>query len=491
MKNSLKTTKITFIVLMIIGLLVIGLAIYMALGGKNLSSGKKPTPSPSPSPSPTLGAIRTEGDTKCDVLVLSVDTAAKTIRVYEPENDIYLTLSYTGTTDIKNRFGEVISASLLKPYTIAEASYDIADNRLYRLYQCEDFWKYEEPASWSLSFDKKMMTINDANYRVSANVAAFAADGEYQASLLSNMDIINVYGKGQRVFAIELVHGHGTIFVMNEAPFLGGSLFVDNVYAGQITEGFALGIREGSYEISFSLGDLNGKQEVTVDRNGTAIIDMKQYAATETTYGMVTFWLTPENAQLFVDNFYYPSNEPIKLSYGTHFVEVSAEGYTSWGGMITVSTEEMSLTIGLVEQFFPTSTPSPTPSPEVTEEPEPTETPGPTSAAGSPTPTPETTAGPTPGTDEKPSPTPELPGDSTSENSTKVTISWFPSSVITVDSVYVGTTDASGLLEVELSYGNHVIGLTRTSLDGSTRPKTYQITVDANTSKLLSFPTGS
>ena len=57
-------------------------------------------------------------------------------------------------------------------------------------------------------------------------------------------------------------------------------------------------------------------------------------------------------------------------------------------------------------------------------------------------------------------------------------IVWYPASVVTVDSIYVGTTDASGILTVSLEPGTHSFELVRVLLDGSTPPK--KCTADVN-----------
>jgi len=470
MRNSLKTTKITFVVLFIIALLIIGLATYVSLNGVSIN---KPKPTPTPTPTPTQAVVKTDGDTTCDAVIVSVSTEEKMIRIYEPESAKYIDLSYTGATDIRDRFEKVISATQLSACTIAEVSFDSESGKLYHLYLDDDYWFYENPPSWDMKLDKGMLTISSQNYRLAENVATFCEDGVYDVTQITDMDQINVYGKGQRVFAIMLVQGHGTLYVMNESEFVGGSFYVDNVYAGQITEGFKLVIREGKYEVSFSLGDLNGKETVTVSRNGTSVVDMKTYTEDKKEYGFVTFFVKPEGAQLFIDNYYYDTSEAVKLPYGTHYIEVMAQGYTSFGGSITVDSAAMSLQINLVLMTYSTPTPTPAEEPDVS--PSPTEEPD-----VSPTPGPEAELTPT----ETPTPTP-APAD----NEKEITLSWYPSSVVIVDSVYVGTTDSAGSLKVVLTYGTHIIKLTRTAIDGTTQPKTYEVTVSGATSAYLSIPT--
>ena len=470
MKNSLKTTKVTFVVIMIIGLLVIGLAVYAGFEG-TVKKPSKPTGTPAPSPS-NAPSVPVNGDATEDAVVMKVDIALKKITVYLPEKDKYLDLSYSGSTDIRTAFGNVISASVLTPASIAEVSYSESENKLLHLYLKNDFWTAEGATDWELTLAQSMIRIGDKNYRISKDVATVGPDGPFDLSQLGATDVINISGKNGRVYVVELVLGHGTLYVMNEKNFVGGSLFVDNVFAGQITEGMAMSMREGTYEISFSKGDLNGKEEVTINRNGTAVINLEPYEQISTDYGYVDFRIKPADAALYIDNFYYDHTEPVRLAYGTHSVEVAKQGYVTWSGTITVGTETMKQPIELAEQFAPTPTPTPVDEPEITGTDEPVDSPTPTE-----------TLIPTP---VDPTPTPVKEPE---EGEVSVTFIWFPSAVISVDSNYIGTTDASGKLTAKIKYGSHTVSLVRTTIDGQTLPKTYQITINADTPTVLSFPT--
>ena len=79
--------------------------------------------------------------------------------------------------------------------------------------------------------------------------------------------------------------------------------------------------------------------------------------------------------------------------------------------------------------------------------------------------------------------TPEA-GQTVKEEMITVRMVWYPTSVVSVDAVYVGTTDASGILTTKLQKGTHVVELTRIHLDGSTQPKKYTVDVNEQTTVL-------
>lgn len=512
MRNSLKTTKITGITLLIIGVLIIGSVVYASIAATPGITKKTPSATPVPSSTPTDVPHAVDGDTTKDILIVSVDTDKSVIWCYEPESNMYLDLKYSGATDIKSKFGQTISARILEKGTIAEVSYDKADGKLYHLYLSADYWHYEKPLIWDLDLAGGMMRVGSINYHVSADVPTFAPDGEYDPKLLSEMDVINVIGKGTYVFGLELVYGHGTLYAMNEKDYIGGSLFVDNVYAGQITEGFMMSIREGNYEISYSLGELNGKQEISMNRNGTVVVDMSPAVDKNVEYGYVDFSISPSGADLFIDNKFYQNHVSVKLAYGQHVVEVSVQGYSTWTGLITVNSEKMNFNVQLVRYFVPTPTPTaepffevptPTPDPNATPTPTPdpnvtlmpTSTPAPTedpnvtptlTPTGNPDVTPTLT--PTPGPDATPVPSP-TPTPNPGAETLETVIVWYPKAIITVDSVYVGQTNDAGEITVKMDYGKHVLGAIRLEIDGVTPPKTYTIEVSEATPARIKLPT--
>lgn len=501
MRSSLKTTKLTGITMLIIGVLIIGAVVYASADGKIAKIGKKPTGTPTPTVTPTEVPAPVDGDTTKDILVVSVDTENFVIRGYNAADDEYLDLKYNGATDIKSKFGQTISARLLERGIIAEASYDKADSKLYHLYLSNDYWHYEKPLSWDMDLAGGMMRIDNLNYRIFEDVPTFAPDGEYDPKQLSGMDVINVVGKGTYVFGLELVYGHGTVYAMNEREFIGGSLFVNDVYAGQITEGFMLSIREGEYEISFSRGELNGKQEIAVKRNGTAVVDMGPFVEKEQDFGIVNFRISPANADLFVDSKYYQNHSGIKLAYGQHVVEVSLQGYATWTGIINVLTEKLDFAVTLVERFVPTPTPTavpffelPTPTPIPEDWAEPTETPVPTPAENpdvtpTATPTPDPNATPTPSQDPDATVTPTPTPAEEKPQSVDTVIIWYPNSIITLDTAYVGMTNADGELPLTLTYGKHILGCTKLSVEEISTPKNYTFDVNENTPARIKFPT--
>lgn len=513
MKDSLKSTKTTVLCCIIIGILLIGLAVFITLsdGGWSFLKPAKPTPTAGVQPTPTDSAIKTEGDMTEQVLIISVNTEEKTLRVHEPLSDEIRTLQYAGSTDIRNRFGSTIAATQISNGSIAEISYDSKSGQAYRITLTDGEWFLEKASGLKINLDKGMLSIGETNYRCSTGTVVLSEGETYPISKLSELDVVNLRGIGDRVYLIELLRGHGTLYLMNEADFIDGDLYIDYTFSSRITPGMAVVLPEGSYQISISKEELQGEGTINISKDGTTIFDAITFLPVETEQGSVAFLIEPEGADLYVDSRQRNPENKVVLPYGEHVVEVFMTGMTSWQGKITVCSPEMDIVINLVEKPIATPTPIPTSSPE------PTEVPGNPDGSeedgdrednpdgsqedgdGEDNPDGSQEDG---GSEDNPDGS-EEDGDSEynpddeepeptgvpQDGSIEVQIFWHPTSIVRVDSEYAGMTDASGLLRLDMSYGTHVISLTRMVIDGQTQPVTYTVEID-NTTVLLRFPTG-
>lgn len=482
MRNKLNSTKTTIICCIIIGVLVIGLSVYVAFSDSNRwlkEAGV--TPAPTTVLAPTQVALPTYGDTNAVVLVVAADSGQSKVKVYEPEQDVEYELFYTGTTDIRDRFGSVIAGMQIDVGSIAEVSFDAESGRMYFLYQIEPDWCYEKQSNVELNVEKGILTVAGNNYRVSKNTAVLEAGEQILISELAAVDELSVLGMGDRTFLIERSKGHGVLQIKNSGAFVGGRLFIDGKNAEEVKGEMHLTMREGDYHLKLVKGDMCAEKTLVVPKNAVVQWDLAEFLPAEPVLGRVEFLLEPEDAELYIDNERQRNKAFAELEYGEHVLGLYKDGYVGWTGKITVSTEEMVFSVSLVPEPIPTPTSAPTP--PLTEIPTDTSR-LPDSIGAKITPTPEAVV--TPSANDLPhtETEQELEGKTEEREIIEVQIVWYPTSVVSLDSAYVGMTDASGVLAVKLQSGTHVVELTRILLDGSTQPKKYTVDVNAQTTVL-------
>ena len=466
MRNKLNSTRTTIICCVIIGFLLIGLSVYTVFADKEKRRGEEGTAqAPTQVPSPTQVLLSTQGDTDAVVLVFAVEGELNRMKAYEPEKDASYELFYTGTTDIRDRFGAVIAGKQIDVGTIAEVSFDAESGRLYSLRQKEPDWRYERQGNVVLNVEKGMLTVDGNNYRVSEHIVVLEAGELILLSELASVDELTVMGMGDRAFLIERNRGHGALRITNSGAFAGGSLYIDGKKAEEIKGEMHLTMREGEYHLKLIQGEMCAEKSLAIIKGVTVEWDLSEFLPAEPVFGRVELLLEPEDAELYIDNELQTNKAFAELEYGEHILGLYKDGYVGWTGKITVSTEEMVFSVALVPEPVPTSTPTPTPTSMLT-------------------PTPELVV--PPADDEVPlAGTEQEPEEKTEEREKiKVQIVWYPTSVVSVDSDYVGMTDASGVLTTELKTGTHTVELTRVLLDGSTLPQKHTVNVNAQTTVL-------
>lgn len=457
MRDSLKSTKTTIICCVIIGILLIGLSVYAAFIDSDNRGWKETEKSSelSKSPTPTTVVLPTQGDTEAEVLVLEVDDAHNRITAYLPAEDREMDLYYTGTSDIRDCHGAVIAGVQVDVASIARVSYDAQSGILYSLAQVEADWIYEKQARVTINTEKEMLTVAGNNYRCGKNVVVMSEGERIALSELASVDELTVCGMGDRAFLIERVSGHGMLQLSHVDAFIGGIFYIDGKEAETVTGDMKMTMREGEYRLALEMDELYAEKTVTIQRGAETEWDLSEYLPPKIMYGTVEFILEPDGADLYIDHQLQENTASVKLEYGEHVIGLYKDGFVDWTGKITVSSEEMLFSVSLVPA------PSPTPSPTPTVTPIPTESPNPEEGVQE-----------------------EETDDDTEKDMIETKIIWYPTSVVTIDSVYAGTTDAAGVLTKKLTYGTHVIELTRILLDGSTQPKTYTVDVNAQSAVL-------
>jgi len=462
MRSSLKSKKTTIICCVIIGILLIGLSVYVAFADSE--NRRRPdtekVPTASNALTPTEIVLPSQGDTESEVLVLEVDAVHNRIAVYLPTEDRQMDLYYTGGSDIRDRHGAVIAGIQVDIASVARVFYGVESGILYSLTQLEADWNYEKQSRVIINTEKEMLTVAGNNYRCGKNVVVMSGGERIALSELASVDELTVYGMGDRVFAIERVSGHGILQLSNADAFVGGKFYIDGKEAEAVTGDMKMTMREGEYRLALEQGDLYAEKTITIQRGVDTDWDLSEYLPPEIMYGTVEFILEPDGADLYIDHQLQENTAFAKLEYGEHVIGLYKEGYVDWTGKITVSSEEMLFSVSLVPAPTPTPSPIPTPTPIPAESPDL-----------------EPEADPNGVTEPVDQEEPEA-------DMIETKIIWYPTSVVTIDSVYAGTTDAAGVLTKKLTYGTHVIELTRILLDGSTQPKTYTVDVNAQSAVL-------
>ncbi len=515
MKNSLRNTKIIVFSSIVIGILIITMVIFASLD-KETSDELTPELTETPVPTEVLTANYPENAQTATVLVIYVDTVNQTFTFYDPNKDEAFLLNYNNTTNLMNKFGQIITAAQVSTGDITDLVYDSQTSELYELQFSDDYWEYDSVIAPDINTNKNILNINNINYRCSNDVIVNSNGDLYTLAELYTIDKVNIRGVGERVFIIDIINGHGSVAFINEDEFIGGSLYLNEDFAGQVTENMTVYLPEGTYDITIANGELSGTRTLTIDRFGTAVFDASEFGTPVYETGTVDFTISPEGADLYVDDSYEFYQTGLDLTYGEHVVEVSLGGYVTWTGTIEVSKDYSSIQISLAEgtvttdgdataSLDDTSTDTSSNTSTNSGEDATENTDGSSDTSGNEDSTSDDTVTEPEDSTQDDTDSEESNNDSTDEGqdstddtddandttdtsvnsgtTTTATIKWFASASVMIDDIYVGTTDSDGELSVEVTYGSHQIYL----LIGTVSVP-YQIDIES-ANPVLSFPT--
>ena len=159
-------------------------------------------------------------------------------------------------------------------------------------------------------------------------------------------DKIIVRGVGNVAYTVVVTTGHGTLKLKNSVPYLGGWIEVGKVIS-VIKEGLVLDVPEGDYQAILTRRDCKGEINISIVRDKETVIDCQQLKETKTRTGLVTFSVTPEEAEVYIGGSKLNSKEPVELAYGKYYILVKAQGYNTYGGTMVLQTPQANINISL------------------------------------------------------------------------------------------------------------------------------------------------
>lgn len=298
-------------------------------------------------------------DSELTGVVKSIDTLTNTITVLDTATKFDITLSYTGACDVVNRYNTIIAMSQIKLGEIVDIGYISEEKKAVKVHVSKNAWEYKGVDNLRINKSDKIMTIADNKYKYSETL--FLSSGNDIITLLdiNSKDEVTVKGIGGTIYSIQVTKGHGYIRIENYDDFIGGYLELGYDVITQVTDNMLFVMREGTYNLVMENGELRGDKRITVKKDKEITVDMGEFRIPPERIGGVEFAITPEGADLYINETKTDYSKPIELNYGEHNIRVSLNGYQDFTGILTVGNAFQPLEIALVpEQADPTKAPA-------------------------------------------------------------------------------------------------------------------------------------
>lgn len=260
-----------------------------------------------------------------------------------------IVLYFNGGTDIRDKYGKVISMSQMNLGEIVDVSYDRSNNELMKLQISKDAWEYKEVVNFTIKSSDRVMKIADSKYKFNDRLVIAGDDSLINLIDINEKDELTVKGINEEIWSIIVTKGHGYIRLRNYEDFLEGSIEVGYHIILPIVKDMLIVAREGDYKVTLEKGNLKGSKRINVIRNQEIILDMSEYRKEPEKKGSVDFLIQPYGATLYIDGEETDYEDPVELLYGAHVIRVSRSGYETYAGILDVDESSQVVEIVLAE----------------------------------------------------------------------------------------------------------------------------------------------
>lgn len=339
-------------------LLVILSLVLWILFGSGADSGSSNTHGGSPDSATGTQITPPVTSESFTAIITGVDTDALIITLCRPGNTDFEEFSYTGATDIKTGYGEIISAAQLKPGNFVDVTVE-NNSLLTRITGSAKYWSYKNVRHPVIDNELRKITLGDRIYRYDDSLLVLNEGFFVGLHTLDRNDIISVYGLDNYAYLLKIVSGHGYLKLSNYDAFIGGVIYVGSTYELPITEDFFLTLAEGEYPIRAVNKALTASGTLKVMQDKTAVFDLSPFLPEPVQYGEISFALDPAAASVYIDGILTDTSKPVNVTFGNHYISAVLDGYTPYYGELTIDDKPVFLNIGL------------TPAPIITGEPDP------------------------------------------------------------------------------------------------------------------------
>lgn len=282
-------------------------------------------------------------------MILDINRDNKEISLLDINKKEAISLTYSGSTDFRDKFGQIILANQLSIGSIVDIAYVRDENRLVKMETSPKAWEYIGVSNHHIEKDNMTIEIADRKYRYNDKLLVLDQDDIKTIGHLARQDILDIWGIDEVIWSISVRKGHGNLRLEDYEDFLGGNLTVGYEATQQITEDLLLTVREGTYNLTVENDFYSGRKSVTINRNEEAVVSLEGLGPGPMDKGLVTFDVSPIGADLFINNKLTPYVDPVELIYGDYNISASLGGYNSYDGFIKVEKPSLSISIELSE----------------------------------------------------------------------------------------------------------------------------------------------
>lgn len=295
-------------------------------------------------------------DSADTAVVVSVDTDIEYVTFMNIATGRQYTLSYDGTTYVKDKYEGPMSMSQVKAGDIVDVTFLKSKKKLASVQMSPQAWTFDNIENYDLGGLNKTATIGSNTYSLPDDVVVLSEGRRAEVMDVVKKDVLTISGIDHKICSIKVEKGHGYLRLSNEQALIGGWIEVGNAVIQQITENMLLTVPEGSYQVILSNGSANCVKDVIIERNKEVILNVGDLEIAQDKTGKILFSIEPYDAKVSIDGETVDTSAEIELPYGIHRVKLEAEGYQTLTKYIQVGSEYARLSFIMEEAVETDST---------------------------------------------------------------------------------------------------------------------------------------
>ncbi len=334
----MKKTKLKQVILY--GCLMIFLAISVMACGKDTNENKEESQTED-------SQIQMEKEREL-FLIVAHDSVEEALTLYSYDTGLEHYYEYSFSTQFKDKHGNYSPAAEFTVGRVVCIGERDREGYLKEVQLSDEVWEYEKIRRFSVDELNGVFTIADTRYSIRDKVYVFS-NGERisLADISKEEDVLTVVGNGKQILSVVVTTGHGSLVLRNTTLFDGSFLQLNKDIFAVISDSMEMDLPEGHYTLKVANNGWGGTTEIEVVRGETTEVDLDTLKGEGKKKGIVRFEIDVENVEVLIDHEKIDHSQPVELTYGTHLLEIKAEGYDKWKKHLAVNSEDATISIEL------------------------------------------------------------------------------------------------------------------------------------------------
>ena len=288
-------------------------------------------------------------DSADTAVVISVEPETGSVTFMNIESGKQYTLSYDGTTYVKDKYEGPMAMSQIKAGDIVDITFLKSKKKLASVQISPSSWVLDNVENYDLGGMNKTAIIGSNTYSLPDEVVVISEGRRKEVMDIVNKDVLTISGIDHKIYSIDVKKGHGYLRLSNDQALVGGWIEVGNAVIQKITENMLLAVPEGSYQVLLSNGNTSCVKDVLIERNKEVILDVGGLEILQDKTGKILISVNPSTATVSIDGEVVDISEEVELTYGIHKVRLEAEDYQTMTKYIQVGSEYASISFVMEE----------------------------------------------------------------------------------------------------------------------------------------------